>query len=118
MMSDLNGFGASPTVATISATDEELTARHVRFQTAQPSGDEAGPIEVGTLRVLDGRVDLVRHVGHPELGVEVRSSVDADPADIAQAVTVALGLPPSRTTWVRAATSVRAAEGSSPYGPA
>lgn len=105
-------------VATITASDEELAAHGIRFESLTPSGDEPGPVEVGVVRTRHGSVDLVRHVGHPELGIEIRADRDAHPNDVVQAVMTTLDLPASRTIWVRSSSVVRAAEDTPPYGAA
>lgn len=110
-------YEAAPVLASIAVNDDEFDARDIRLEAWEPTGDEAGPIEVGTLGTPRGTVGLVRHVGHPELGIELRATGSAHPGAVAEAVTSALGVPADRAIWVASGVS-RAADEPAPYGPA
>lgn len=68
------------------------------------SGDEPGPVASVVLVTSVGPVTLIRHLGHPELGLEVRACNSGDPVTEIDAVLSATGIAPDRVTWLRPAT--------------
>lgn len=90
--------------ATIDVSSDELADRG--FDLREPvwdgTWDEPGPVDEVALRLADGiEVLLVRHLGNPQIGVEIRAPLDAEPEAICTAVLEGLGLPKNRRIWIR-----------------
>lgn len=87
-------------LATIRISDSELEQRSIKLRPIDADWEEPGPIEGSGLAIPAGDVWLIRYVGHPELGLEVRAADPASDDDsIVRSVLEHLDLGGDRVIW-------------------
>jgi hypothetical protein len=98
--SSLPGFYRKP-LATVRVRDAELRQRAIVLRPVEADWEEPGPIEGANVPLSNGVVWLVRYVGHPELGIEVRAADQAFGGYlILRSLLRHLGLDHDRLVWV------------------